>query len=790
MITGVKSRLLLTLVPILVVLFGLLVFLTFKDSERTVLQQITRESYELARSHAKEFDVLFESSRKAAEGLALSLSDNEGCNRDEIIQKIKGNLEKNPDIYGSTAAFIPEATPLGRFAPYYFRSGDSLAYSDLDSEDYHYTSWEWFTRPVRDGRGSWSEPYFDEGGGGILMTTYSEVILCHGEIVGIATVDISLDELVARTKRLKIGDTGYAFIISDQGRFIAHPGEEVLSQKTIWELLEPGDEGMMAEFAEIIKDKSSNYIEMPDPFYGKQSWIITTDIQSTGWTFVIAYPSDEILDSLVQLRNKALFLAALIIAFVIGIVVLISSGVTSPLKRLVGQVQSYSEGNYQIKLAEKTGPKEIRDLSLAFNSLGGAIVEQIDNVRKTTAQKERYQQELLIAAEIQKSILPQVFPPFPELVGIIDIYGLNRPALEVGGDFFDIFRLKDNKIALVIADVSDKGAPASLFMAMTRILTREIASQGHSPAEVLRRVNYRLAKDNSASMFVTMLYCEYDVESGNIRFVCAGHNAPICVHKGGEVEQIPMRIGLPLGALPNTHYETSEFTLPTCSMILLYTDGITEAEDTEGREFGLENLVWNLRGAAECECKKVAHGLLGLIDEFTKGAKQRDDITMLLLCRQCALETAFDPARPIPGKEILLRLPAETGILEGVADFTELVAKDCGFDAKGVYQIKLALDEVMNNVIMYAYRGNSADNFLLKYIPLAGGLKIEIVDYGIPFDFDEKLDRYDGKASEDQPIGGIGLYLVKQFADEVHYAPETSEGNKLTIIKFRPTDGA
>ncbi|MCK5833557.1 SpoIIE family protein phosphatase [bacterium] len=789
MITNIKSRLLLTLVPILVILFGLLVYISFKESKETVLKQITRESYELARSHAKEFDVLFESARMSAEGLALSLSDSKGCSKENVLRKLRHNLKKDQFIYGSTASFIPSATRMGSFAPYFYRIGDSLIYNDLDTDDYNYTSWEWFTRPIADGHGSWSEPYFDEGGGSILMTTYSEIIKCNGKTVGVATIDIALDELVSRIKKLHIGQTGYAFIISKDGHFIAYPGEDILSSLTIWEMIENSETPAMRDFAKLIKPNVANYIEMPDPFFGKKSWIITTEIQSTGWTFTIVYPSDEILKPLITLRNKAFFFAGLIVIILIAVVILISSTVTSPLKRLVRQIKEYTDGNYEQRLSDQNGPKEIRDLSRAFNTMGAAISEHIENIRKTTAQKERYRHELTIAAEIQRSILPHEFPPFPELADLIDIYGFNRPALEIGGDYFDFFRLHGGKIALIIADVSDKGAPASFFMAMTRILIREVASQGHSPAEILRRVNHRLAQGNLSSMFVTLLYCEYKLDTGDIRLACAGHNAPICIYSDGRVEQIPMNVGLPLGALPTTHYQTTEFQLPTSSTMFLYTDGITEAMDKSGKEFGLEKLAFNLKGANERECKEIAHEILDKIDNFADGAPQCDDITMLILNRKYNKEPIKYPTQLQMEKSTLLRLPAHTNVLDKIATLAEQIANDCGFDNKATYQIKLALDEIVNNVIMHAYSGNPSETFQIKFIPFDGGLKIEIIDYGIPFDFKEKLDRYDGKATADQAIGGIGLYLVKQFVDEVHYEPETVDGNKVTIIKLKAPKG-
>jgi sigma-B regulation protein RsbU (phosphoserine phosphatase) len=786
---SIRTQLLAALIPAIIVLFGLVVFISFKDSEKTVLEQINREAYELARSHAREFDVLFESSRKIAESLTLTYSTAPALDRGLVERAIVENLLNNPQIYGSTASFIPESTDLGFYGPYYYRSGDTIAFSDLAAHDYDYCKWDWFIEPVKKLEPVWSDLYLDEGGGDILMVTYSTPIFRESRLIGVATVDIALDNLILRIKKLqeekRIGETGYAFIISRQGRFIAHPEKEILSDETIFQLTEKTNDPDLKKLAGLITSLAPNFTEMRDPFTGKQAWVITTHIESTDWTFVIVYPRDEILKPLEILRNKIMLFAGLVILLVITIILGLSNRVTMPIRRLVKQADDYARGHFSEKINEDIGPSEIQNLSSALNKLGDSITEQIENVRQTTAQKEGYRQELLIAADIQQSILPQKNPPFPEIIDRLDLFGINRAAREVGGDFFDYFDIPGGRIGFVIADVSDKGAPSSIFMAMTRILIREIAERGLHPAEILRRANYMLAKDNSSAMFVTAIYGDYDPDSGKLRLASAGHNPPLIINSGG-IREIKLPVSLPLGALQNIQFEQAEIVLAIGETLFLYTDGITEAFCGE-KAYGMDRLAATISKRTWDSAQSLAETILEDIDRFCPPEEQADDITMVVL-RNVGSSAECKPKTSCIDNAVHLILPACTDILSTVSLVASETASRLGFEEKEIQHIILALDEVLNNAIMHSYHPESSNKLQVIITPHEKGIRVCVIDYGVPFDFKTSVERYKGNATIDQPIGGIGLFLVKTLADEFYYEPGTFEGNRVSFVKYLTRD--
>ena len=786
---NLRARLLLALIPAILVTFGALMIISFKNSESTVLTQINKESYELARSNAREFDILFESSKEIAEGLAISLGVMEQLTAEGVDELLQNTLSRNPGVYGSTAAFIPGKTPLGAYAPYYCRSPEGLRFSSLADPTYDYQRWNWYRKPLASGRGFWVEPYSDIGGGNILMTTYATSIRRRGEVIGVATVDISLENLVDRLSRLALMRGGRAFIVTEEGHLIARSiagDRQPLSTETLWNYAARSTDPEMKRLAALIRDPAPDFVEMTDPYSGRPSLVIDALIESVHWTLAVIAPREVVLGPLIRLRTTVLQVSAVIVGLIILIILWVSNSITSPIKRFVTQVDEFSKGNYSSRLPEDKGPAELRGLARGFNRLGAAVVAQIEEVKSTTARTESYHKELMIASEIQKGILPRQFPPFPDLVDRVGLYGMNRPAREVGGDYFDFLRLPDGGIGLVVADVSGKGAGAALFMSMTRLLVRTMATRGYPPAEVARRTNYMLVQDNEAGMFVTMLYGAYDLSAGRLRFVCAGHNPPVRRFADGRTEVISLVHGVPLAVLPTPHYAVTDLVLSPGEAIVLYSDGVTDAQNDREEDFGMARLEAAVAGAPGNNARSLTEAILASVDTFAGDAGQPDDITLLVLNRPAGPVSAVPSTSGRLDEAIHLTLPARTAVLAKVAEMTASVARDAGFPEAEIQRINLAVEEVVTNVIAYSYGPGTTETFELDLIPRSDGLAVTVTDYGQPFDFETESRKFTGQVSENQPEGGIGLFLVRRYMDEVRYEPETYAGNVVTMVKHLP----
>lgn len=782
---GLKARFLWILIPSLMILFGILSAVIYRQSTSMILKQVNREANEMAHSNAREFDILFGSSQKVAEGISSSLVSVGWFRQASVKNLIMETLVENPGIYGASAAFNPSSTSLRKFAPYYYRSKDGVRFKSLSSPDYNYLEQDWYTTPMESNKGSWGEPYVGRGEGDIQIVSFSTPIRKDDNIIGIVTVDISINELSDQVSQLRNVYSGFAVIISGDGKLVTrHESTESNESGAVGDVSPP--KRTMESLLHHATTGQTDFINVIDPVFFKSVWAITTPIQSTGWFLAVFYPKQGILAPVREMNIKVGSIATMAVGLILILVLLTASGITAPLENLVTQTMRYGKGDFKTLLKQKRGPREIRQLTEAFNHMGKAIEEQIEKIRRTTAQKQSYEQELRIASEIQLSILPTTFPPFPELDPYFDIYGMTHPAKEVGGDFYDMFKVGDDRIAIVVADVSDKGAPSSFFMAMSRLLVREVAERGFAPAEILRRVNYSLERDNKTSMFVTMLYADYNITTGLVRFVCAGHDHPIHIAKDGRVESIPMAIRLPLGLLSDTHYQTIEFTLPEEDALILYTDGITETMNEDGEEFGLNRLENCFSVKQSSSCREIAENLLKSTADFRGEAKQGDDITMLILKRRkCDQQDVWSQnIQSSEDRRIQMTLPANLSILEFVANIVENAVGTLGFTTEQIDDIQLALDEVITNVITHAYSERHGETFLLEFMPLKNGVSIVVIDYGKSFDFEEASARYDGQADPNQAIGGLGLYLVQKTMDSVRYEPHAPDGNRMALVKY------
>ena len=239
------------------------------------------------------------------------------------------------------------------------------------------------------------------------------------------------------------------------------------------------------------------------------------------------------------------------------------------------------------------------------------------------------QNELSVANKMQQSILPTSFPTGRGF----EIFGSMKPARDVGGDFFDVLSLEDGRIGLVVADVSDKGVPAALFMMSSRTLLKGAAIGLDAPGKVLSEVNQLLQEENDAAMFVTVFYATFDPENGELTYANGGHNTPLVVHADGSSTVIPPTGGIALGVVPDFTYEESSMTLQPGDRVVLYTDGVTEAENDHGDQFGLERLCEVFTNGTPTDARSTNGAVFDAVEAFAGEAPQFDDVTCLTLRR-------------------------------------------------------------------------------------------------------------------------------------------------------------
>ncbi len=418
----------------------------------------------------------------------------------------------------------------------------------------------------------------------------------------------------------------------------------------------------------------------------------------------------------------------------------------------------------------------IKNISLPMiltNALGmgifAFIIHNLMRERETQRTKELIESELSVAREIQMSIVPKIFPPFPER-SELDIFAVLEPAKEVGGDLYDFFILDKNHLCFTIGDVSGKGVPASLYMAVTKTLIKAKADVMLEPAEILHQVNKELCEDNDSGMFVTVFLGILNISSGELVYSNGGHNIPYLYREDGEVEVLPKLPGMALGVVEDFGYTSAGLKLQPGESLVMYTDGVTEAMNPSGeflKEDRLENI---LRGMKVKTAQEEVQHILQNTQKFMNGAGQADDITLLVVKYKGS-------------KRFEYRLKNRLKEIEPLAKALEGFAAVHNLPAQSVFQINLSLDELLTNTISYGFPDGGDHEIVVEAVLQEDGLVITTRDDGLPFNPLERTEPDISQDIEERPIGGLGIHLVRSTMDEIEYRWETGE-NVLTMKKL------
>lgn len=390
-------------------------------------------------------------------------------------------------------------------------------------------------------------------------------------------------------------------------------------------------------------------------------------------------------------------------------------------------------------------------------------------------QKERMEDELNIAREIQLSMLPLIFPAFPNRQEI-GVHAALESAREVGGDFYDFYFTDEEHFCFIIGDVSGKGAPGALFMAVAKTLIKSRAMDDSSPASILTYVNNELARDNEACMFVTAFIVILNVNTGEFVYTNASHNPPYIKREHGGLERLDERHGPIVGGMENMVYLEETGQLFQGDMILLYTDGVTEAMDINEALFNEKRLVDLLNTRAYEDPEDLTDTILQAVMQFQSEAEQADDITILTV--QFNQETAMTENRLLA-----IDITNDHAQMAVVEEQFETFCEQHALSASLRQKISIVLDELLNNVISYAYPDGEEHIIEIRIAISGKRLVVTITDDGVPFNPFGSMPPNTALTMEEREEGGLGLFLVKQMMDEHHYQRQINN-NVVTLVKL------
>ncbi|TWH49281.1 SpoIIE family protein phosphatase [Sporomusa sp. KB1] len=524
-------------------------------------------------------------------------------------------------------------------------TGISYRYSKSNEYNANYDprARDWYkSAMINEGKSIWIDTYLDAFGS-ICVTNAKTFYDENGQPRGVLAADITLKSMQDDIISMKIGETGYAFLLDNKGNIIAHPKYNEINTKP----LESGTGDYLQAIKDIVTHPEGLTTAHIDD---KLCYIAYSQLPTTKWSLAVVVEVDEIIKPAVETKKqideytaqtqgyitktlREVLIVLVIVLAVSAMVILVfsyllSKTITNPIKVLLSKVVKIGEGDLDTQIDDR-GKDEIAELAKAFNKMTIDLKTYIRNISKITAEKERIGAELAFATKIQASMLPCIFPPFPDREEF-EIYATMLPAKEVGGDFYDFFLMDDDHLAVVIADVSGKGVPAALFMVITKTLIKN-SMHGKTPKEVFETVNQQLCENNEASMFVTAFMGIFEISTGEFTYVNAGHNPPLIKKANGDFEWLSIKPGFVLAGMEDMSYSQDKIILGQDDIIYMYTDGVTEAVNRNNDLFSNEKLLRDSNKYKDCSLNELLRNIKSEIDEFADGAEQADDITMLAL---------------------------------------------------------------------------------------------------------------------------------------------------------------
>jgi sigma-B regulation protein RsbU (phosphoserine phosphatase) len=549
---------------------------------------------------------------------------------DSILTYSARILQCNPDLNGCSISFEPDFfKSKGRyFSAYSYNNQGTIETEQEGNDQYEYFYMDWYQLAKLLDYPVWTEPFVDYNPEAVytreVIASYCKPLRDYeGKYIGTISSDISLEWLSKMVSAVKPYPNSYSIMIGQGGTYFVHPDTTKLLNETIFTPTLEQPDSALSELGHAMQRGETGMRQLM--FEGKDSYVFYKPLGSTGWSVAIVCPESDIFGGYNRLYN--IVIAIVVVGLIVMLIVFgrIIHHELRPLNTLALQAETIASGQFNQALPDDKRIDEIGKLNHSFRNMQHSLVNYIDELKHTTAMQASIESELKVASDIQMGMIPRVFPPFPDRQDI-DLYASMTPAKEVGGDLYDYF-VQDERLYFCVGDVSGKGIPASMFMAITCNLFRMIAQQNRAPWEIATQMNAFLTRDNEQSMFVTMFIGMIDLRKGVLEFCNCGHNAPILDGKFLDIKDTNQPLGL---------WECKAFNGEVIEdirdkQLLIYTDGLNEAENMQKERLGDERLLELMADTSNLSSQQIINKLKDAVAHHRAGAEPNDDLTLLCL---------------------------------------------------------------------------------------------------------------------------------------------------------------
>ena len=629
---SVRTLLIISILLPLSAIYAVSMLIDVHDRRRDAIYNVQAHLQNLAGKQAAQVDIYFSSIAQIPRTLAATLSADQTLDEANFETMLRETLKTFPRLIGLCVALEPHEYHDTEWYVYRNSPGSEEIFS-LDSAEAtkkDYVMRDWYRIPQETGRAVWLEPYYDSGASGLPMSTHSVPIFREGRFAGVVMVDVGLDDVQDIISQIAETDVRY-YLLSAAGKYAVatDPQLGLAMKETIFSIAEKYQKNELAEAGHNMLRGRPGLLAYNRVVDDARVWIAYAPLPITGWTLKVAMDEEVILKPVYENIYHTVLYFFVEFVIILFVIVFVAGRLTMPIKQLAQSAKKLAAGDLDARVGEIRFAKEIDQLAQTFDKM---VVDLKSNVERRIVEetaRRTVETELQAARRIQASLLPRVFPPFPDR-NDIDLYATNEPAEFIAGDFFDFFFVEPDTLAFVIADVSGHGIPAALFMAVSRTAIRNFAVAEWSPHEIIEHVNRVLSVDNDDMMFVTLFYGHYSVQTGELTYVNAGHNPPYIVRKDGCLEKLAAT-GPLVASFEDSSYKEKTVRLENGDLLVTFTDGVTEAHSsTDLILYGEERLERFICEIRDEPVKEVCDRINSDVACFAKGERQ-DDVTLLVL---------------------------------------------------------------------------------------------------------------------------------------------------------------
>lgn len=643
----------------------------------------------------------------------------------------------------------------------------------------------------------------------------ARAVYAQDKIVAVAGIGSYLDTIKEAVWDGAIGESGYSFLVNKAGQIMVSGASEGVTAVHMgggMDLRESENEELAEAVQKMLRGESGL---LRLTLEGREIFLAYTALEELGWGLATVMDVEEVLAPAVQSEQTILNLteavsrqqnitihkilyfyvmAVILTAMVIGLAGILFAGkLTKPIHRLTKEAVRIGRGNLEERIQIMTGD-EVEELGDAFNRMVAKLKKYIENLAEAAAEQERIQTELNLASRIQADMLPDAAAVFPGKKGFV-IHARMTPAKEVGGDFYDFFPVGEDRLAFLIADVSGKGVPASLFMVVAKTLLQSRIAEEDALDAAVADVNDRLCIGNENGMFVTAWIGILTLSTGVLTYVNAGHNAPLIGNPKKGYSYLTENSGFVLAGMEGVTYVRHKLRMEPGDVLFLYTDGVTEMNDAAGSLYGEERLKALLDGSGEAAPEKLAEAVMKDIRQFQGRAEQFDDVTMLVIAYMGDTEEKETERKETERKETgeekaaaetEISVPAGIGHMPEVQRFVEKILEQHDIPGEDCCRILTAFDEFFSNICHYSEAKAIKTGCLVSEEEIV----LYFEDDGIPF-YPWGREIPDTEAPfEGRTEGGLGIYIIRELVDEVAYRyDEGKNRNELKRKRKRDVPG-